>query len=349
MNIEKKIIGHLTKCYSIAPLHYKGKDFFLVAAEKQDPCYLYDLEGNQVDKIWDGPGGVMSMVQIPGTDGEFLATFQFYSPNDSKEAKIVRIAPDKNGFWTTQVLAKLPHVHRFDLLESNGSVYLIACTLKSGHNFKDDWSSPGKVYAARLPEDLSVFSEENPLEFTILKENMLKNHGYCRCSENGQDTAIISCENGVFQFFPPKSPKDTWEIRSLLDSPASDAVLIDLDGDGQKELCVISPFHGDNISIYSNNGSQYKKIYDYPEAAEFSHALCGCTLCGTPAFVFGHRKGKRSLIAITWNKNTGTFQETQIDTDCGPANVYYYQKDNNDIIISTNREIDEIAMYLITH
>ena len=104
MNIEKKIIGHLNKCYSIAPLHYQEHDFFLVAAEKQDPCYLYDLEGNQISKIWDGSGGVMSMVQIPETNGEFLATFQFYSPNDSKEAKIVRVIPKKteagqHRFW----------------------------------------------------------------------------------------------------------------------------------------------------------------------------------------------------------------------------------------------------------
>lgn len=348
MNIKKRIIGHLTKCYSIAPLHYNDRDFFLVAAEKQDPCYLYDLDGNQVDKIWDGPGGVMSMVQIPRTNGEFLATFQFYSPNDSKEAKIVRILPNKDGTWASQVLAKLPHVHRFDLLESNGFVYLIACTLKSGHTCKDDWSSPGKVYAALLPEDLSGFSEEHPLEFTVLKENMLKNHGYCRCPENGQDTALISCEEGIFQFFPPAHPDEAWNIRPLLNTPASDAVLVDLDGDGKKELCVISPFHGDKISIYADDGSQYKKIYDYPETAEFSHAICCCTLCDQPAFVFGHRKGKRNLVAITYNKDTEAFQETLLDTDCGPANVYHYQHNEKDILISTNREIDEIAMYLIT-
>ena len=61
MKINKKIISNLTKCYSIAPLHYKGKDFFLVAAEKTDRCILFDLEGNEVDTIIR----LMSYYQVP--------------------------------------------------------------------------------------------------------------------------------------------------------------------------------------------------------------------------------------------------------------------------------------------
>ena len=53
MKVSKKVIGNLEKCYSVAPLTYKGKKHMLVAAEKVNQCRLYDLEGNHEEVIWD--------------------------------------------------------------------------------------------------------------------------------------------------------------------------------------------------------------------------------------------------------------------------------------------------------
>lgn len=348
MKVNKSVISNLTKCYSIAPLKYQGKDHFLVAAEKVDRCLLFDMDGNQEDTVWSEPGGVMSMVQVPGSDGQFLATHKFYSPNDSKEAKIVIVTPKGKGNWEVRTLVNLPFVHRFDIVNRGGVNYLIACALKSGHKFKDDWSMPGKVYAAVLPDDLSAFGEDNQLELTVVKENMLKNHGYYRVEENGVQTSVISSAQGVFQFIPPEEAGKEWSILQLLDTPASDAVLVDFDGDGEKELAVLAPFHGESISIYKKTEGKFQKVYEYEKPAEFTHAIYGGNLCGEPALIVGHRKAERNLIAFTYNQATGTYQTQILDEDCGPANVFHFEKQGVDYLVSTNREIDEVALYTIT-
>jgi hypothetical protein len=328
-------------------LHYQGKDHFLVAAEKTDKCLLFDLDGNQEDVVWEEPGGVMTMQQVPGTDGQFLSTHKFYSPNDSKDAKIVIVTPKGKGDWEVRTLVELPFIHRFDILERNGVRYLIACALKSDHEYKEDWRFPGKVYAAVLPEDLSGFDADHQLELTVLKDNMLKNHGYCKTVDGGVETSIISADCGVFQFIPPASPEGDWEIRELLSEAASDAVLVDFDGDGEKELGVLSPFHGEKISIYKKKDGKFEKVYAYEKDAEFTHAIFGGMLCGKPTFVVGHRKGARELLAFTYDPATKSYKVQVLDTDCGPANVLHYTKEGKDILISTNREIDEVAMYTL--
>lgn len=346
MKVKKKVISNLEKCYSIAPLFYGGRQHILVAAEKHAPCYLFDLEGNIEDTVWEEPGGVMSMVWVPGSDGVFLAIQKFYSPNDSKEAKLVVVSPDGKGGWKICTLVELPHVHRFDIISRNGVNYLIACALKSGHEYEDDWSKPGKVYAALLPDDLTKYDADHQLELSVVKDDMLKNHGYYKVKDEGVDTCIISCEAGVYQFIPPANPAGAWEIKHLLQEAASDAVLVDLDQDGEKELAVISPFHGKDIYFYKKINERYERVYTY-DAAPFAHAIYGGMVLGKPAVIIGHRNGARNLLLFTYNVESSQYEVESIDEDCGPANVYKYEWDGKEVLISTNREIDEVAMYIL--
>ena len=208
MKVTKKVIGSLEKCYAMTRLHYQGKEHFLVAAEKVNPCYLFDLDGNREETVWKEPGGVMTMQQIPGSDGRFLATRKFYSPNDSKDAQIVVVTPMGKDDWEVRTLVKLPFVHRFDILQSGGKNWLIACCLKSDHEYKDDWRFPGKVFAAELPEDLSTYSFDHQIEMKVIKDGLLKNHGYYRHVESdGSTSSIVSTDNGVFHFYPVASGK----------------------------------------------------------------------------------------------------------------------------------------------
>ena len=341
MKAEKKKLSDLTLCYCVSALNYQGRRHFLVASEKEYACLLFDEQGRQVDKIWDGPGGTMSAVQIPGSDGTFLATHRFYSPNNCKEAEIVLCWP-QDGAWQVRAMAQLPGVHRFDILTSGGGSYLIACTIKSDYTCKDDWSFPGKVWGCRLPEDMSALPEDYRLPLTVLKEGLVKNHGYSR----HRDCGIVTSEEGVFRFTPPREADGDWGIEQLLDEPTSDVLLLDLDGDGEDEMLTLSPFHGDTLKVFKKAQDHFVPVFVYGKKIEFAHAICSAEWGGRNFAVIGHRKGDRDLLAVSCRD--GSYTVEVIDHDVGPANALSAQIDGKTVILSANREINEIAYYTVT-
>lgn len=351
MNIEKRVISNLNKCYAMSQLTFQGKPCFLVAAEKHDPCYLFSEDGELLDTVWTEPGGVMTMTPVPGKENAFLATHQFYSPNDSANAKIV-IAEHNGEGWQIRTLVDAPFVHRFGILSRNGVNYLLVCCLKSGHAYKEDWRSYGVCYGAVLPEDLSEFNENNQLKLTPVKIGMLKNHGYSKIEIDGHDAAVVGCEQGTFLFTPPAAAGEAWEVEQVLDIPSSDSVLMDFDGDGKLELGCISPFHGASLVIYhldahGNYVPQWK--FGAPEKdTEMIHATWACTMQGKPTWIVGWRKGTKDTIAITWDAEAGTYATEYIDRNTGCANaMHFVNSQGKDVIVGTNREIDEVAMYTI--
>lgn len=347
MHVTKKVIGELEKCYSLAPLEYKGKGHMLVAAEKINQCRLYDLNGTLEEVIWEEPGGTMSMVQVPGTDGQFLATHQFYSPNDSKEAKIILASPSKEG-WKIQTIAELPFVHRFDIISRNGIHYVIACTLKSGHEYKEDWRSPGKIYVGKLPQNLTEIDDQHPLKMKAIKDGLLKNHGYCKAVVDGVERAFVASDEGVFCVTPLEKEDGQWEIQKVLDEASSDMALADFDQDGELEILTISPFHGEKVSIFKKQNGQWKKIYTYEKDVEFAHAIWGGEIAGETGVIIGHRKGERDLLFFHCTDNEKlTFEAQLLDHNVGPANVLCYTYEGAAYILSANREIDEIALYKV--
>lgn len=353
MKVEKKVISNLNKCYAMSELTYKGEHCFLVAAEKTDPCYLFNENGDNISTVWEQPGGVMTMTPVPGTDGQFLATHKFYSPNDSLNAKIVIVTAKEDGTWDVRTLCEAPFVHRFGILNRAGVNYILVCCLKTGHEYKNDWRYKGACFGAVLPKDLSSFNDDNQLELKLIKDGMLKNHGYSKTQHGGHDAAVVGCEEGTFLFDPPAVNGADWTVTQLCDIPSSDSVYMDFDGDGIPELGTISPFHGNSLTIYhQDEHGRYVPQWKYgaPEAdTEMIHATWADEILGKPTWIVGWRKGTRETIAITWDAEAGTYRTDLIDKETGCANaMHFVNKDGKDIIIGTNREIDEVAMYILS-
>lgn len=344
IKFTKHAIAELEKCYSVCPITLRGVKGFLVATEKAGGCFFFNLEGELVEQIWQDPGGVMSLVPVPGKSDQFLSTHEFYGPNDSAKARLV-LAYLADGQWQVKVIADLPFVHRFDVLTTGQKNYLIACTLKSGHEFKEDWTHPGKIFVGELPDDL--LAEDAKLELTVLAEGLTKNHGYYRCYEDGKPFSLVSADNGVFKVTPPSDLQPAWKIEKLLDGAFSDGTLIDLDGDGLPELLTYAPFHGDDLRIWRLVDGRYELDYIHPEPVEFLHAIWSGVINGKPTILIGNRKGRRELLALTWDSETKSYNFQLLDSDRGPANVTYFEQDGKRLIVATNRETNEVAMYVL--
>ena len=344
MNIQKKVISDLTLCYWVTTLEIKGELYFLVASEKAYSCLLFDKYGNQVDEVWKEPGGTMTAVQVPGSDGAFLATHRMYSPDDNRQASIVLAYPAE-GEWKIKTLCHLQGVHRFDILRRSGVNYLIACTIKSDYEYEGDWRFPGKVFVARLPDDLEALPEGYELPLTVLRDNVLKNHGYSRDLHEGVETAVVTSEEGVFRFIPPEEPDGEWKMEQYLDEPTSDALFIDLDGDGEKEMLTLSPFHGDTLKVFKQRGAVFEKVFEYDKKIPFAHAICPADFDGREIAVVGYRRGERDLLTVSCVG--GEYRVEILDHNVGSANARAAVIDGKTVVVSANREISEVAYYTL--
>ncbi|MCI1966486.1 MAG: VCBS repeat-containing protein, partial [Oscillospiraceae bacterium] len=319
-----------------------------IGTEKEGPCRRFALDGSPMETVWEGPGGVMTMVQVPGRKDQFLATQEFYSPNcGGDDARIVTCTKQSDGTWQVKTLCDLPYVHRFGLIRAkDGRYWLLACTIKSACEYKEDWRSPGKIFAACLPENLDSYDKDHQLSVKILRENQLKNHGYYTAPDKSY--ALVSTDEGVFRFEPPVKPEAEWEIRRILQKPVSDICQADFDGDGKPELLTLSPFHGEEISIFRlDDAGVYQPAFQFAQQFPFLHAIWSGSLNGTPCALVGHRKGERNLLRVYYNNETQQYEIETVDHDRGPTNVWVYSYEGKDRIISANRETDEVALYTV--
>lgn len=346
MQVAKRIIDHIEKCYAVTEFTDDRGRRLLCAAEGNGPCNAYDLQGNLTETLWRGPGGVMTLLQLPDAPQPvLLATQGFFSPDNASEGKIVYYYRNE-GTWACRILCELPFVHRFGIVEGKGGKYLIAATLKSANAFDGDWTCPGRVWTAPLPEDIFRYDREHPLQMRPLLSGLYKNHGFCINKEAAGSYAVIGTENGVYTIFPPEGSDGEWRYERIFDDPVSDMLYQDFDGDGKRELLVLSPFHGEYVKIFKKEeGGGFVKVYEREKALPFAHAIWGDTINGRTVAFLGGREGERELIAVSYDGENGEYTETLVDKGAGAANCMVFWDNEEARLLAANRETDEVAVY----
>lgn len=171
------------------------------------------------------------------------------------------------------------------------------------------------------------------------------NHGFCKGEWNGREAAFIACKEGVFVILPPESVGGTWEIEQLLDFPVSDIAVADVDGDGEKEIAALLPFHGNEFKIYRKQNGTYLPVYDHPTENDFYHAVISGKINGERMFMVGSRKGAAELFLVRWDDQEKAYCAQQIEAGPGPSNLSLLNSPEADYLLSANRMIFEAAAY----
>ncbi len=342
MKFEKKKLLDMNRCYSVAAINTWGEDKIFFATEGEGKCVAFSgPDFAREETVWEGPGGCMGMVPVPGRKGDFLAVQKFLRMFQWEEACLVWVEALEHGGWKAHELFTLPYLHRFDILTAqDGRSYLICCTIAQAKETKEDWSKPGSIFVAPMPT-----SWTEKIELRPLRNDLFQNHGYCRGKLDGSECGLVGAREGVFAVIPPQNSGQDWEVRQLLNAPAGDVAVTDLDGDGKLEMAVIDGFHGNGFSVYRQNGGAWNKIYEDPDHSAFYHVAWGGKLGGVPAFIAGCRRGSQELFALTCEN--GAFTRRVIEAGTGPSNATAADIGGQTWVISANREIAEGAVYLV--
>jgi hypothetical protein len=344
MTIEKKTLDKMDRCYAVAAFKVSGRMQLFYASEGHGPCYMYDAETLERKVVWEEPGGTMCIVPLENTDGDFLAVQHFFPTFQAQNSVIVRGHFDKETqMWNIQTILSLPYIHRFDVLHTVDQRYLIVSTLATSKKDKEDWSDPGKVYVAKLPNNL-----QEGLSLTVILEGLVKNHGYSRIHlEDGMPASLVSCESGIYKIIPPKSSDGDWNVTHLIEQETSDVCMMDMDNDGNNEIAVIEGFHGSTLKIYKEINQHYTEVYHCKRKMNFIHAIWAGTLRGVPTMIFGYRRHALELFLVQYDIQTKEYYEYTLDIGTGPSNVTVVNGPEFDLILSSSRHIGEAALYYV--
>jgi hypothetical protein len=344
VKFEKRRLVEMDRCYAVAAINTRGEDKILFATEGEGPCVAFSgPDFSRRETVYEGPGGCMGMVPVPGCRGDFLAVQKFFRMYRWEEALLVWMEALEQGGWRMHELLALPYLHRFDILTApDGRSHLVVCTLAASKDSRDDWSTPGCVYVAPMPRDWTQETRLRPL-----RADLFQNHGYCRAALNGRTCGLVGARQGVFAVFPPRDEGEDWSVEQLLDTPAGDVAVTDIDGDGKPEMAVIEGFHGRGFSVYRENRGVWTEMYRDADDSDFHHVAWGGMLGSLPVFLGGCRRGSRELFLLTCEN--GRMVRRVVDAGAGPSNAAVAVVNGAPYIVSANREIGEGAIYRAKH
>ena len=348
MRFEKRKLSDAEMGYAVSQARVAGADRVLAASEAHGPAVAFDGPRLEPRVIATEPGGTMGFAAVPERDDALFIITGFYPVFDAATAGIhlYRAVDGLSVPWKGERVIDLPFVHRIASVATPLGDYLIAATVCGGKDSRDDWSKPGAVYVYPIPRGL-----DGPWDAQVVLDGVHRNHGLALGAIDGVRSLLVSATEGVFALALPGEEDasgnavEPWRSMKLLDHEVSEMGLIDLDGDGEDELAVIEPFHGDTFAVYKNGATGWGRVYS--ATLDFGHGLSVGRLAGEPVAVVGNRGGSKNLVC--YRPGAGDpFAMEEIVVDEGPATAgtTIAPTAEGDGIVASNPEFAEYALYL---
>ena len=332
---KKKKILDIEAVYTANAFQNNTGFFIGAGSETREEVYLYDLATGETSPILRQPGGMMGFIPVPGKPDLFISIMGFFPDFNGHEAGIfLHTRMDTN--WESGMAFPLPFAHRCDTISAGGKDYLVAATVSKHKADPGDWSQAGEIHVIDLEH-----CEYKKWKSTIIDNQIIRNHGMCRATFNGEEVICVSGEQGIFYI---EKEGENWRVDQLFFREVSEMCFFDLDGDGRDELVTIEPFHGNSLNIYKKDGANWE--HRYSAELSFGHGLSAGIFQSKPLIIAGNRSGSLALESfLVQDLVMGKVERKVIEEGTGATMTQIFTYRSTDYILSANQKKNEVTLY----
>lgn len=334
---KRSVLTEIEGIYCVEVLHTVSGIQIAAASELHGGiCKIIDFKTKEEEIVWTGPGGCMNVVQW-NANGDIIGVQNFYKGAQALDAQVVA-AFRREQKWETRVLAKLPYLHHCGIVHVGEEDYVLASTLCSRRDYPGDWAYPGKIQV------LTLAAQGEECEIKVIKEGVVKNHGFWQGNLDGKAVTLISGD-ALYRVEAPSGEGEEWKTEALIKREISDIAVADIDGDGEDEILAFEGLHGNLATINKRLHGAWEVIYSCP--MEFAHGIWGGRLLGKPVFVIGSMQGRGELAILLRDPDDDGFavRKVVLETGIGPSNIRGLSYEGRDYILVASREAGELVVF----
>ena len=323
-----------------------GPPAFLAGSESDGPILSFSPPHYEPKVVATHPGGFISLATFKHQGERFvLAATKFFPGFDAAECDIHVFPLDRGEDVSSVHSFSMPYTHRVAVVEIGGENYFVGSTLCAKKDSKEDWTQPGGIFIARIPNPI-----DSDWDIIPVLEGLNKNHGMdlARIESGGQRGFLVSALEGCFFLEIPDSAQGKWNTTQIDSDESSDAFAFDWDGTGQPQVFSIQPFHGHQVHVHRRDGDQWEKRL-LTDQIEFGHILWAGNLLGRRALVVGWRRGARDLV-VYWKTGPDPkdYEIETIDREIGPAQMIVHPDGDRDFLIVSGHGAACVLLYELT-